>query len=441
MGLLKQSGIVLVQNWLLVPLTFATDVIVARVLGPEGKGALLLLTGMLAVLVSLFSLGIPVAAAYHSRSKSYSLGRLFGTCLILTVVSTAVAGLVFLLFSPELGTVFLGSTGNPSLRSGWMMLTLACLFPSIAATMGDAVLIVNNEMRLYVVKRTGGSIIKILLTWVLVVLLSRGVAGRLWAQLASLALEVAVFAYWLGTKAVWRALSTSWESVRTVLRIGLQQYGLSLVALVSKRFDTFLISGVLSVREAGYFSIPYLLYSNAMTIPQSTMWPMVSELSDGRGNRRAEDLAVSTRVQIAVMTLLAGLVGMTAPWWVRAVFGDAFIPATAAVLLILPTLVVAPITINGSALLTSRGEPGRAVLPGIIGTAVQVAVSLTLVPKIGILGSSIGLSLNYILVAAWMAMWIVRNGHVGLRSLLLVSFGDVKHIYAYVSRRIRPFGR
>ena len=418
-----------------------TNVLVAKALGPEGKGVLLLLSGMLGVLLSLFSLGLPTAAAYFARNAGLTLGQVVGASLLVSASSTAIAAGLFMIFLQDIVRIFLGSARDVTVHPYWIWMTLACLFPAMISGIGDLVLIVKDEMKLYVVKRTGSALVHLLLTWILVVVLFLGVTGELWAELVSLVIDAGVLVYWLTRKRIWTTVRISLESLRDMLRVGLQQYGVSLVALVAKRFDTFLVGAVLSVREAGYFSIPYLLYSQAMVVPQSAMWPTVSKLTGSPHEDNARQLAATTRIQIALMGMLAILIGATAPWWIRALFGEAFLPSIGAVLLILPTLVVAPITVSGNALLTSRGQPGKVMLPSILATLSQVVVGLILVPRIGISGSSIALTTNYIIVAAWMAAWIVRQGSLGYRSLLLPTTNDVERILGYVSKQIRRVWR
>ncbi len=428
----KQSAIVLALNWMVTFLNLITYVLVVRALGAEGSGVLVLLTGVSGVLLSLFGLGLPSAAAYFYKQERYPVGQIMAVCLVLAVLSTAAAALLFLFLSGDFIRVFMGSTEKIIVQPIWIWLTLASLLPGLISPLGDVLLIVDGDMKLYVLKNIFSGLLGITLTWLFVLALALGITGVMLSQLLTSVMPVGVLAYWLAKKRAPTGIHLSLSVVKDMLRVGLQQYGVSLVAMVAKRFDIFLIAGMLNVREVGYFSIAYMLFSQLANIPQATMWPLVSKLTgpEGRDSKQRQ-IAAASRIQFTLMLLLISGFGLVVPWFIRIAYGDAFLPATGAVWAILPAVAVTPIIVSSSAFFVSQGKPGAVFVPAIVAVVAQVITSLVLLPRIGIVGNSLGFAVNQVVVACLLLWSVSRSANIPIGQMLLISHVDVRQIYSY----------
>lgn len=430
-NVLGQSALLLALNWFLAPLSFLTGAVVARAVGPEGKGVLFLLSGLLGVLSSLFGLGLPTAAAYFYKQGRWSLGQIMSVCLLLAGLSMVAAVILFMSLSGLFIRVFVGHTENIVVQPVWIWLTLATFSLTLVAAPGEVLLIVDGAMKLYTIQKLGYGFLSIALTWLLALALAWGVTGVLLSQLLAAVLPIGVVIYWMIRKRSQTRFDLKLGTVKSMLAVGLQQYGISLVAMVAKRFDAFLISGLLSVREAGYFSIAYLLFNVLTDVPRVTMWPMVARLTGNTRPDRHRVLAMATRIQLALMALMALVVGILAPWLIQIFYGDAFLPAVVAVWGFLPAFLMVPIIVSGNAYLTSRGVPGKIIPATIVATVAQVIISSALVPRIGILGSALGFATGQAVVAVWVVLWLVQFERLPLGNLLFISRGDLGQIIGY----------
>ena len=421
----------------MAPLSLVTAAFVARAVGPEGKGVLLLLAGLSGVLSSLFTLGLPHAAAYLYKQQRYTLSEIMATCSAVAALSTMVAAVLFILCSETLVRLLVGRVDDTVVEPIWIWLTLAGLLPALITALGDVLLIVDGSMRLYALKNVGGTLVTVGLTWWLALILQWGVVGVLWSQLLAYLVPMAVLAYWMSKKGGVRKSGLSWVGVKDMLHLGLQQYGVSLIAMVSKRFDTFLIAGLLNVREAGYFSIAYTLFFQLTNVPRSMMWPLVSRLADRDGMDYTHQLARVSRIQTALMLVLMLILAMTTTLFIRVFYGEAFLPGASAVWAILPGIAAGPAIICSSAYFVSQGRPGVVIVPTVIATAAQVTVSLILVPRIGIVGSALGLDALMIGLAAQLLPLTAKHANLRLPDMLFVSRTDLRLIRTYATEQLR----
>jgi len=439
MSIVKESVLVLAVQWLLVPLSLLTAALVARAVGPEGKGVLLLLAGLSGVLSSLFSLGLPHAAAFLYKQQQYTLSQIMAICAAMAVISTVVATLLFIVWSETLVSLLMGRVEDITVQPIWIWLTLAGLPPALMTTLGDVLLIVDGNMKLYALKNVGGTLVSVALTCWLALILQWGIVGVLWSQLLAYFVPMAVLAYWMSQKKAWSKSGFSWVGVKEMLHVSLQQYGVSLIAMVSKRFDTLLITALLNVREAGYFSIAYALFSQLTNVPRSVMWPLVSRLAARDGTDYTHQLARVSRIQTALMLAIVTMMAVTTPLFIRVFYGEAFLPGAAAVWASLPGIIAGPAIICSNAYFTSKGRPAVAIVPAIVATAMQVAVSLILVPRIGIVGSALGLDALMIVLAVQLLRLTARDANIRLPELVFVSRTDLRLIRDCTTQRLRPW--
>ena len=112
--ILRQSSIIFGLKWLIIPADFVTGALVARAIGPEGKGVILLLGGLAGAVMSFANLGTPYGAIYFYKKGRYTLGQIVAAGFLLTAVPTSLAIFVFMLFSKTFIHMFMGTVDGTS---------------------------------------------------------------------------------------------------------------------------------------------------------------------------------------------------------------------------------------------------------------------------------------------------------------------------------------
>lgn len=431
MSVSKQSAIIFGVKWLLLPLDFVTGALVARAIGPEGKGVLMLIGGLAGSIMSFANLGMPYGAAYFYKQGRYTLGQIVTVCFLLTIIPSTLAFLGFVLISDSFSNLFMGTVGNSAFQPVWIWLPLVSSLLHMLFSVGDVLLIRDNKMKLYGIKAVSTPIVRIALIWLLTLALDWGVVGILWSQLIANVIGIGIPVYWLAREGAFSTLQLSLNATKDMGRIGLQRYGITMVTMVSKRFDVFLIAGLLSVQDVGYFAIAIGLLNIFLSMPRSTMWPFISKLA-GKDKDKHSQFAKLARIQFMLILILVTLFATIAPLFIRIVYGEAFRSATGAVWLILPGVVAASQIFNCSAYFASRGQPGRDILPSIFSTLIQVGVSLVLVPKIGAMGGAIGLSTKNIALAIIQTFLVVRDGNLRASEMVIMTRQDWSFLSMYL---------
>ena len=197
MKVFKQSAIIFGLKWSLMPLGFLTSVLVARAVGPEGKGVLLLLGGLAGAIMSFANLGTPYGAIYLYKQGRYTLGEIVTAGFFLTVVPISILFIGFGLMSERIVHIFIGTVDALNFQMGWIWIPLVASLIHMLFSVTDSLFIRDNEMKLYGMKAVGMPVTRILLTLVLALALEWGIFGVLCSELMAKIIGAGVPAYWL----------------------------------------------------------------------------------------------------------------------------------------------------------------------------------------------------------------------------------------------------
>lgn len=375
----------------IVLLTFATSIILARNLGPEGRGLLLALTFWPALISALTNLSLNEAAAYHiARSDGMSdaaAKREFeATGLLLQLAMAFVSGAICVLVIDLL----LPAAHRVSL---WAVLCYAVLFAPLsvldqhfkAVLQGRGQFILLNAIRL--VQPLAYATLLVLL----VILSAVSVGSVMAAMIASLAVSPLVVALVDGAPVVPLSRAAASKLVSSGLRFHVANF----VLYAATEIDKLIVLQLVDISLVGQYAIAIGVSSlGSGLVVQSVGLLLSREMSALRDlQHRGELLIRGVHVTTIALVLVNGAAAALAPWWLPLVFGQEFVPAVpvAMVLLLMGTL-------RGIRQIIDRGmRAAHVTSTGITGEAIALVASVvfaTLGCKLGsLLGLAAGLAL------------------------------------------------
>jgi O-antigen/teichoic acid export membrane protein len=409
----------------LAVLIFATDVALARLLGPAAKGrfALVLLYSQLAALV--VGWGMDQALGVVSARDPASARRGFANAVVWTAV---VGGSAVLVSLWAYGVPADGRPRGP----------LTALIPNLSASQfAFAALALPGELffALGLFAILGRQRV---VAYGAVRLLRRGIlliAALAAAAIARLSLDVALGlnlvalgAAALAIIAVARrdgiaGLRPDAGVLREELAFGSRALPGTLAERLQFRADAFLLNVLVDVRATGIYSVAQGLAETLWYVPNALGVVMFSRAVDPHADA-GRIAAVLTRTTLALAAALAIPAFLLGPRLVRFVYGSTFADAGVALRLILPGIVAYSAVAILSRYITGRGRPGTATLIFGAGLAVNVGANLLLIPAYGLAGAALASSASYLLTAALMVTVFCRLSGRGVRETLLVRPSD-----------------
>ena len=375
---------------LVLIITFATAVVIARELGPTGRGLYAVAVTVGAIGAQFGNLGLHASNVYYVAKDRGLLPALIGNTLAVVFVACIVAAL---------GGIGFAFWPNASPVHGTLLLlALASVPVGLAFLLTQGLLLGVNEVRAYNNIECGGKLLALMLICVLALAQGSTVELFFGATLSS------VMATFLWALLRLRRVSEkpprlSWTVFRQSIGLGARAYTIAFFGFLLLRIDLLMVKYMLGATEAGYYSISQVLAENTMMFPVVVGLLLFPKLSAIKAREEKLQLANKAVLVTAALMLPAVVIpaGVAAPI-ISTAFGRNFLPAVSPFVWLMPGTYFLGLETVMVQLLNSEGFPPIIVVAWIVDTIVNVALNFWAIPRYGITGASIVSSVCYFLM-------------------------------------------
>jgi O-antigen/teichoic acid export membrane protein len=372
------KAVVLVMN-------LAATVIVARALGPSGRGTLAVAFALTLTLVQLGSFGFATANPYFVARDPATRARVVANSLWIS----AALGTVLVLTAIGL------KAWVPSVVAGLNWLELAIALSGVPAALAalflQSILLGEGRMVAY--------------NAVEVVLAVLPVAGLIvgfgvFDFEVTGALVIMVGGYWLSA-GVYLVLLLRDRPTPLVpelslflqmARYGFRIYVATLVALLVIRVDVLLVNSYLGAREAGLYSVTAALVEGMYLLPTVIGLNLFARISRGAPDQMSAEIFRSVAVLYGLLCLVS--VPLAGPA-IRLLFGTPFDPATELYYWIVPGAFSLGMLTILSHHFAGRGFPLEAMLIWFVGLAMNLGINIAFLADEGTYIASLSSSIAY----------------------------------------------
>jgi O-antigen/teichoic acid export membrane protein len=426
-GIVSSATLTLGTRFAAFGFSLGTNVILARSLGPEGRG-IYAVAILIPALIGLFAaLGIGPASVYHYSKGLIDADELVGHAASLALI------LGILCFLVVLGYISISASGRfAGIASAFVM--VSCL--SLPFTLLTIFLmgILNGAQRytqfnLVLLTQYSSPTIA-LITAVLLFHASTMLAVVSWTVSTVITAAVAILCV---ARLARFSFRMRWGTMRQLLRFGLISYLGSLTSFVNYRFDVLIVNLFAGARQVGLYSVGTGLAEIVWYVANAAgivLAPRVASAEPEAADRLTESVC---RVVAFLALLGAVILGLAAPFLVVLFFGPAFAESAWAVWLLLPGIVVFSVARVLSMYLLGRNRLKVDLLASFVGLVVTLALDFLLIPRFGFRGAAVASSIAYACAMTVDLVWVVRNSTISLTSLLVAR----PHDAVILVRRLR----
>jgi O-antigen/teichoic acid export membrane protein len=400
-------------------LALPSSILISRVLGPGGKGALDLALLIPFIVTMLAQLGLGSAGSYLIGSRRYQAWEVLGTLTMVWIVlsfvltpayvTVAAAGaLERLAPGVEVALMALGGLTIP-LLIGRQYLGSVLL--------GEQRFVAHNSVQVL----QGAAYLAGLLIFVSAMGLgARGgaIAGIVAAAACVIYLLAAVRGNWRG-KPRWRS-----DILREAARYGVRGQAGDLLQYFNYRLDVIIVAMFWDTREVGLYTLAVSLAEFLWYIPNASAL-VVFPRTAGARDEAARFTPLVFRVTF-LMTLAAAGLALAAGPVIPLVFGPGFRSSVAPFYVLLPGVVCLGAAKVLSADLSGRGLPGYNAIGSLISLVVTVALDLLLIPRHGAVGAGVASTLAYATSLLYTVIVWTRIARTNVRTLARFRMGDVQ---------------
>ncbi len=399
-----------------------TAIVVARTLGPEGKGQLALLILVPTTLMALGDLGIRQSTVYILAGGKHSLDH-----VVSAVVVAAVALGVLLLGVASLLFRVLDDSFLQGVERGPFYLIVSFLPAMLIVRYVLSVLRGLDRPQVANILLIFQGLVYFSLLAVLFFLLGAAIE---WAVIAYVAghFLAAILGLWiLWAKQGWRPRpSLDRATFRALVFNGAQVSVILILGFLNRKISIYLVNGQLGTVDVGLFVVAVSIAEMVWIFPDAVgtiLFPLVSSQSDKESNQTTPQM---TRLTLIVTTVMALAVWIISRPLIPVVFGASFAAAVEPLGILLPGVVL--LSVHKVIWRDMMGR-GRPLLSGFSrGLTLVILVSLfyLLAPRMGLAGVAIATTSSYAAGTLVMIVVFTRYTGVSWTSLVIPQVGDFK---------------
>lgn len=366
------------SNLAVYALSLLTGPLLARALGPAGRGDLAAVLTPTQLWVWLTAFGIPGATAYYATTRDRR--ELINSAWLVTLVVNVPLAVAVWVLAPHY------LHGHDPVTVSWLRAIVSVGVFALPAF--SALNHLNGSGRsvpFHVLRQLAplGYALGVL------VLAAAGALTLRSALAVSFATTVAGYG---ASLLVGRGLpSRRFQRATTAaqLRFGSRlAIGMS-ASLAVGRLDQLVMVRLVASAELGFYAVAATAASAGGALSQGlalALFPRIRQATSGRQRRRETRRAV--RWVLIGSVSMAAAIALSAPFVVPALFGDGFRTAVPALWILLPGQVASDLTTVAGTALQARGEPGLATRAQLLAAALTIVAIVPAVHRFGIGGAA-----------------------------------------------------
>lgn len=405
-------------------------IVIARLLGPEGKGVVAVVGATTSMAVGLASLGLPSAFGFLAGKGRYSRTELMWSMALWSLLLGGVVALsVWLLRDFLLGSIMKGLTPT---EVAVLLVSLPSAF--FAGFMNQAYI---GYGRVVVISVIYAVISTVGLAGVIVssLMFHAGTEGAVVALSAATVVGSLLFVATYGRVGAF-SLSRFRIISRELVPFGLKVQVGSATQMFSLRADVFFLNYFAGPAAVGIYSVATSLADKLPLLTDPVGRAAYSEIAGAEKSDAARLATTTARAITAIGGVAAlGIFAVSVPL-IPIVYGRAFADATLYLALLLPGAVA--IAVSGAYYVyyvAQLGKPAPTSAIAIVSAVVSALLYSILIPRFGALGAAIGSTISYSTTLVGYGILFPRDAGTSVRNMYLPKREDW-HLYWSIFRRV-----
>jgi len=373
---------------LLIVIGFITSVIIARTLGPEGRGMFAMAVTIGAFGVQFTNLGLHGANTYYVARDANLLSPLLGNSLTASftfgTLISLVAGLFFWIYpslAPVHGTLLL-------MALAWAPFGLAyLLFQSMLLGVDDVQTYNKIELvtKLFYFGLLGVIVLSNQIT-------PEAVFG---GALIALLLRFA-WSYFSLSARIHHAVTCSINLFKKSMRYGIKAYFGSLFSFFLFRIDLLMINNMLGTKEAGYYDIAINLAEIVYVLPDVVAIILFPKLCATEETSEKWEIARQTGYWLAgIMLVICVLAALLAKPAIGIIFGNQYLPSLLPFLILIICKYILTLNIIFNNFIVSIHIPWTSIPYSFCLVILNIILNLFMIERYGMVGAAWATTISF----------------------------------------------
>jgi O-antigen/teichoic acid export membrane protein len=398
-------------------------IVIARVLGPSGKGAYSLILLVSTLLFILGNLGINISNVYFGGKQKYSWAEIASNSLILALAlgfSIATAFLTyFFVFQPS----FL-----KGLEPRCIVLATLVLPFNFLSMYFSYILLGQNRIMDFNLVGLLSSCTLLALIFLILFAFKGEVFGAILAA-AGAALITAIVCILLVRRVTKITWSFSPALFKDSLKFGVKGYLGNVIQFLNYRLDMLLVNFFLSVAFVGYYTVA-VSFAEALWYFPGAVGTVIFARTPGISTEEANRSTPKVYRNTLFLTILAAVaLFILSKSVVLLLFGPAFLPAIQPLKILLPGVVALGSTKVLTNEIAGRGRPIINTIAAGVSLIINISLNILLIPTMGISGAALASTISYSVTSVIVFIAFIRISHNSIFDTLIIKPRDLR-VYA-----------
>ena len=408
---------------------FLVAILLARALGPEGRGDTALFQAAVGIGFAFVNLGVGAAVFYFVSRREIEARQAteVGVSITLAAVLLAAAGvLVTNLF-------FEGYLEDVEIPYGMAIIAVPAF---VQLRVVEGVLRAQGRFGVMNALEVGLPISLIAIIGGTELAVGLNVPRAVYAWTVAF-LPLILAGYILLGREAWPRRPAGLTLLTKSVRFGGQTALTTLVQLANYRLDTFLILVLVDRAGVGIYVVANSQVEGLLLLANSVVIVLLTNITAGDRENSARLTPVVCRNTLLVTGVAAVVAGLIADLWIPAVFGSKYQGSVAPYYWLLPGMVAIAGAKVLAAYIFSRGLPIINFWIAVANLAITTPVTIALLAAFGVPGAAIGTSFGYILTLAMTAVAYSRLSGNPISQALVPERSDVRLYTNFVANSYR----
>jgi len=416
----KDSLITFITRVLSLIFGLGTSVIIARVLGPEGKGIYALAILLPATLIMFCNFGIAQASVFYIGKKKYSVEEIFGNNIIFSFLLT-----IFTLLIGLIITFFFANSLFPNVAKGYFLLALFLLPLNFFLSFVNYILLGLQKIKEFNFIRILQNFMFLILIILFLLGLNLGLKAVIVANILSCFFGT-IFLFFLARKIIGSpSLHFNKSYFKDAFYYGTKIYLGNIIQFFHYRIDMFLINIFLNPIAVGFYSVAVVISEGIWLVSQSAGTVLFPRVSSETDKKRLKEFTPAVCRNVLFITALGSiLLFFLSRWLIILLYSEKFLDS------VLPfqILLIGTVTISGWRILVNdlygRGRPELNIYISLFSVILNIILNVIWIPEYGIAGAAWATSISYTFAFVSITIVYSRISGNGINDIIFVKRSD-----------------
>ncbi|MCK4352701.1 flippase [candidate division WOR-3 bacterium] len=415
-------------------LGFGISIIIARALGPSGKGAFAFIMLIPALLTMLGNLGIGAANTYFTANRKYPGENIVSNTFFSAIV---IGGLLILAF--YLGShipVFKEFIASKHVPLSLLWLAISIIPFSLLYSYSISILVGREKIATFSIINIINPALYLLFIVFFVTIFKKSVSGAVTAYVLNIIL-IALITFFLIQKIGKLKLNIDTKLLRESTSYGFKAWVGNLAQFLNYRLDMFLVAYFLNFTVLGYYSLAVGIVEQLWLVPASiatVLFPRVSYIGGTKASRLTPKV---TRTSLFIILVISFMLAIIAKPLIKFIYGKAFLPSVLPFLILLPGVIILSIDKVLSSDLAGRGKPEIGAMASLVSLLVNIPLNLLLIPRWGISGAAFASTIAYATSTIFMLAVFLKISGNSCKDTLLIKISDFRICFDLLSKYLK----